>query len=62
MAAIKSQFTLRLDLENHAKIKAIAKKENRSLTNMIETLVIKEIDQYEKENGEISVSPEDLYE
>jgi len=35
MAIIKSQFTLRLDLETHAKIKKLAEKENRSLTNMI---------------------------
>ena len=39
MAVIKSQFTLRLNLADHAKIKKIAEEENRSITNMIETLV-----------------------
>ena len=39
MSVIKSQFTLRLDLIDHAKIKKIAKEENRSMTNMIETLI-----------------------
>ena len=53
MAVIKSQFTLRLNLDDHAKIKKIAETENRSMTNMIETLVKQKIQQYEKENGEI---------
>jgi len=61
MAVIKEQFTLRLKLENHAKIKKIAKKENRSLTSMIEYLVMKEIEKYEKENGEIILTEEELY-
>ena len=40
MAVIKTQFTLRLNPTDHAKIKKIAEMENRSMTNMIETLVI----------------------
>lgn len=60
MAVIKSQFTLRLDIISHAKIKKIATKESRSLTNMIEYLVKKEIEAYEAENGEIVLSDEDL--
>ena len=48
MAVIKSQFTLRLNLDDHAKIKKIAETENRSMTNMIETLVKQKIQQYEK--------------
>ena len=62
MAVIKSQFTLRLNLDDHAKIKKIAETENRSMTNMIETLVKKKIQQYEKENGEIILTDEDLSE
>lgn len=62
MAVIKSQFTLRLNLDDHAKIKKIAETENRSMTNMIETLVKQKIQQYEKENGEIILSDEDLSE
>lgn len=50
MAVIKSQFTLRLDLIDHAKIKKISEEENRSMTNMIEMLVKKEIKRYENEN------------
>ena len=60
MAIIKSQFTLRLNLSDHAKIKKIAEEENRSITNMIETLVKKEIKRYEDENGEIELTDEDL--
>lgn len=59
MAVIKSQFTLRLNLMDHAKIKKIAEMENRSMTNMIETLIKQKIQQYEKENGEIEVTDED---
>lgn len=60
MAVIKTQFTLRLNLADHAKIKKIAETENRSMTNMIETLVKQKIQQYEKENGEIILNDEDL--
>ncbi len=62
MAVIKSQFTLRLNLADHAKIKKIAETENRSMTNMIETLVKQRIQQYEQENGEILLTDEDLSE
>ena len=61
MPIIKTQFTLRLNLENHAKIKKIAECEARSLTNMIEYLVKKEIMRYEQENGSIEITDDDLY-
>lgn len=60
MAVLKTQFTLRLNLTDHAKIKKIAEEENRSITNMIETLVKNEIKRYEAQNGEINVTDEDL--
>ena len=60
MAVIKTQFTLRLNPTDHAKIKKIADRENRSMTNMIETLVKQKIQQYESENGEITLTDEDL--
>lgn len=60
MPVIKSQFTLRLHVSDHAKIKKIAEIENRSLTNMIETLVKQRIREYEQENGEIILTDEDL--
>ena len=47
MAVIKSQFTLRLDLKVHAKIKKIAGIESRSMTNMIEYLIKREISSFE---------------
>ena len=61
MAVIKTQFTLRLNPIDHAKIKKIAEIENRSMTNMIETLIKQKIKQYESRNGEIPVSDEDMY-
>lgn len=60
MAVIKSQFTLRLNLKVHAKIKKIAERESRSLTNMIEYLIKKEIADFESRNGEIELTEEDL--
>lgn len=60
MAIIKTSFTLRLNLIDHAKIKKIAETENRSMANMIETLVKEKIKQYEKENGEIKLTDEDV--
>ena len=59
MAVLKTQFTLRLDVETHCKIQKIAQAENRSLNNMIDYLVKQEIKRYEKENGEIPVTEED---
>lgn len=61
MAVIKAQFTLRLDLVVHAKIKKISALESRSLTNMIEYLIKKEISAYEAENGEIILTNSELY-
>ena len=60
MAIIKTSFTLRLNLIDHAKIKKIAEQQNRSMTNMIETLVKEKIKEYEKENGENKLSDEDI--
>lgn len=61
MPVIKAQMTLRLQLVDHAKIKKIAELENRSTTNMIETLIKKKIMEYEKENGEIDITEEEMY-
>ena len=60
MAIIKTSFTLRLNLIDHAKIKKIAESQNRSMTNMIETLVKEKIKEYEKENGEIELTDEEI--
>lgn len=60
MAVLKSQFTLRLNVNDHAKIRMIAESENRSMTNMIETLMKREIQRFEDENGEIVLTDEDI--
>lgn len=60
MAIIKTSFKLRLNLIDHAKIKKIAESQNRSMSNMIETLVKEKIKEYEKENGEIELTDEDI--
>lgn len=59
MAIIKLRFTFRLNPDKNVKIKKIAENENRSMANMIETLVKQKIHQYEKENGEIMITDED---
>lgn len=61
MSVIKSGFTMRLDPVIHYKIKKIAESEMRSMTNMIEYLISKEIKRYETENGEISYTDEDIF-
>ncbi len=61
MAVIKTQFTLRLDLITHVKIRKIAEQEQRSMTNMIDYLIQKEIKRYEKKYGEIEVTDDDIY-
>ena len=60
MAVVKAQFTLRFEADIHAKIKKISKEESRSMTNMIEYIVKKEIKRYEDENGVIELTEEDL--
>ena len=40
--------------------KKIAESQNRSMTNMIETLVKEKIKEYEKENGEIELTDEEI--
>jgi len=52
---------MRLDPEIHYKIKKIAETENRSMTNMIEYLICKEIKRYERENGEIPCTDDDIF-
>lgn len=61
MAVIKNQFTMRLDPVTHFKIKKIAEYEMRSLTNMIEYLIAREIRGFEEKHGEIQVSDEEIY-
>ena len=61
MAVIKIQLTIRISPIDHAKIKKIAEEENRSAANMIDTLIKREIQRYEEENGKIELTDEEIY-
>lgn len=61
MAVDKIQFTLRLNPIIYAKIKKIAKEDNRSISNMLEYVIIKYIKSYENKNGEIKLTDYDIY-
>ena len=58
MARERHKAILRLDPVVHAKLKYIAQQEDRSINNMIEQILRRYIEDYEKEHGEIPVSQE----
>ena len=53
MATNKIVFTLRLSDEVFDKIGILATKEHRSMTNYIEYVLMRHLEQIEKEHGEI---------
>ncbi|MDO5422102.1 MAG: hypothetical protein Q4F41_00065 [Eubacteriales bacterium] len=55
MATNKRVFTLRLSDEVFDKIGVLAISEHRSLTNYIEYVLIKHLEEVEKEQGEIKI-------
>jgi len=57
----KIQFSIRLDEIVNLKLKKIAERERRSLNSQLEHFIDKGIKEYEIQNGEIEVDPEDLY-
>lgn len=59
MATNKRVFTLRLDDEVFDKIGVLATSEHRSMTNYIEYVLLKHIDEIEKGNGEIQIPEEE---
>lgn len=59
MATRKRVFTLRLTDEVFDKIGVLATNEHRSLTNYIEFVLLKHIEEVEKESGEIPISEAD---
>lgn len=61
MAVIRIQLTLRLEPEVRAKLKWIADLESRSMANMIDWLIKREIARYEKLHGVINLSEEEVY-
>jgi len=52
---------LRIDEVAHAKVKIIARKEERNLNSQLEYYIKKGIEQFEIEHGPVQVTPEDLY-
>lgn len=58
MATNKRVFTLRLEDEIFDKIGALATAEHRSLTNYIEYVLLKHINEVEQERGVIKPDPE----
>lgn len=61
MAVVKIQFSLRIDPEVYAKLKKIAKKDTRSVSNLIDNLIMRKIDDFEAKNGEIKLTYEEIY-
>lgn len=61
MAVSKVQFTLRLDPILYAKIKIIAKEDNRSLTNTLEYIIKLKIKAYENQYGKIQLKESEIY-
>ena len=55
MATNKRVFTLRLPDEVFDKIGILAKKEHRSMSNYIEYVLLKHINEIEKEQGKIKI-------
>lgn len=58
MATNKKVFTLRLEDEVFDKIGTLATAEHRSLTNYIEYVLLKHINEVEQERGVIKPNPE----
>ena len=48
-------FTFRLDEDTYEKVKVIARKEERVLNSQLEYWIKKGVEQYERENGVISL-------
>lgn len=51
----KPQVKAYVSRENYEKIKAIAKKDKRSVSNQIEILIEKYIEEYESKHGSINI-------
>ena len=53
---LKYSTNIRIEPNNAEKINFIAKKEHRSLNNLIELLIINYVEKFEKEHGKIKLS------
>lgn len=56
MPSNKPQLKAVVDFEDYEKFKSIAETENRTVSNLLQTLVKDKIRTYESEHGEIHVS------
>lgn len=61
MAVIKTQMSMLLKPIKLAKIRKIAEEDSRTVANMIEYIIKREIKSYELENGEIELTEEEIY-
>jgi len=61
MGMQENPYPLRLKSDIMRKLKYLAEEHRRSVNKEIEYLVVKEIEKYEKENGEIELTDENLY-
>ena len=57
----KQQYSIRLDDVILLKLKKIAESERRSFNSQLEYYLDKSIKEYEAQNGEIDVDPDELY-
>ena len=55
MPSQKPQLKTYVNNETYEKFKLIAKKENRSASNLLEFLILEKIEMYEKNNGTINI-------
>ena len=58
MATNKKPILIRVQPSNYAKFRVIADSNRRSMSNQLEYLMVKFIESFEKENGEIVVDKE----
>lgn len=56
MASLKRVFTLRLNDEIFRKIEVLSDEQHRSMTNLIEYILLSHLAQHENEHGEIKTS------
>ena len=55
----KVPYTTRIDETLYAKLKYVAKKDVRSLNNLLELLMVKCVEEYESQNGVIPLDGEE---
>ena len=55
MASLKRVFTLRLHDEVFDKIEVLAKEQHRSMTNLVEYILLSYLAQHESEHGKVNV-------